>query len=260
MEVVAHVGGGPLEGETAGDEDDEFVDQEGVFHHVRGADDGAAGIREVAEQAHELEFRGGIEAGSGLVEEKNRRLGEQLDGDAHALALAAGEPPDREVGALGEAELVEGLREQAVEFVRRGGGGEAQARGEAQGLPDGQVEVDDVVLGNEAEGGWLVIGVNVLAIDLDGAALGLAQSGEGVEQRGFARAAWTDEAVKARGLDVDGDAVQDGVGARFALEAVDERLLGDAHEQVRRADRAAGTVGHADECEAVELEIERADL
>ena len=57
-EVFARGLGGALEGEAAADEHDQLVHEVGVLHHVRGADDGAAGVREVAEQFHELEFRG----------------------------------------------------------------------------------------------------------------------------------------------------------------------------------------------------------
>ncbi len=58
---------------------------------MRGADDGAAGVGKAAEQFHELEFRGGIETGGGFVEEENAWPREQLDADADALPLAAGE-------------------------------------------------------------------------------------------------------------------------------------------------------------------------
>ena len=90
-------------------------------------------------------------------------------------------------------------------------------------------------------------GIDVLAVDEDGAALRRAQAAERGEQRGFARAAGADDADEARGGNGERDIVEDGQRAR-------------AHEDVVGADGAAGGIGHAVERVPVELKAERPDL
>ena len=47
-------------------------------------------LADLAEQVQEAHALGGIEAGGGLVDDDQRRVAEQRDGDAEALAHAAG--------------------------------------------------------------------------------------------------------------------------------------------------------------------------
>ena len=119
FKVFLHLIGRALEGEAAADQDDELVDEKRVLHHVRGADDGAAGVREIAEERHELKLGRGIQAGTGFVEEEDRWACEEFDGDADPLPLTAGEPPDRQIGAFREDELVHGLIDQPIDLMAR---------------------------------------------------------------------------------------------------------------------------------------------
>ena len=166
-EVFARRLGGALEGETSADQDDELIHEVGVFHHVRGADDGAAGVRQVAEQLHELEFRGRSRPERRFIEEEDGRLGEQLDADADALALAAGEPAIGLPARGSETELIHRLQEQLS--ISRGGvpARQAQPGAEAQRLVTVSSRCTISSCGTKPKDGRLVAGVDVLAIDED---------------------------------------------------------------------------------------------
>ena len=115
-EVLARFLRRALKGEAAAGEHQELIHEVRIFDHVRGADDGAAAIRDIAQQLHERELRGRIEPGGGLIEKQNRRAHEQLHAHADALALAAGEAADRQLGAMADAELLHRLHQQALDL------------------------------------------------------------------------------------------------------------------------------------------------
>jgi DNA-binding beta-propeller fold protein YncE len=57
---------------------------------VRDHDDGAAVVRQLGHHLHHRLVEPGVEPGCRLLGEQQRRLGEQLERDAHPLALPAG--------------------------------------------------------------------------------------------------------------------------------------------------------------------------
>jgi len=214
---------------------------------VGGAEDRAAAVCEVAEEFHELEFRGGIEAGGGLVEEEDRWACEELDGDADALALAAGEIGDASGGVVAQAKLGHGLDDELAKLEGRGAGGKAEAGGEVEGLGDGKLGMDDLRLGDKAPVIGAAAGRDGNAIDRDEAGGGRGEAGKDGKEGGFAGAAGADDADETGGGDIEGDNVEEGAGADDATD-------------VAGMDAAAGEGIDGMEGEAVEQEIEGAEL
>ena len=89
--------------------------------------------------------------------------------------------------------------------------------------------------------------INIARVDEDGATVGSAQPAEGDEQRRLAGAAGTDDAHEARGGNGQRDVIEDGQRA-------------GPHDQMIRANGAAGGVGDAIERVAVELKAKRTHL
>ena len=87
---------------AAGHEHDAIALRE-VLDRVRGEHDRRRPVGQLAQVGDELRARGRVEAGRRLVEEEHARIGEQLDGDAGALALPAAQRADPDVGLLGQA-------------------------------------------------------------------------------------------------------------------------------------------------------------
>jgi hypothetical protein len=90
---------------------------------------------------------GRVEAGRRLVQEQQRRPGQQFQRHRRPFLLAAGEAADRRVGVGGEAELTDDLLDPGLPFRRRGVGGEAELRAVRQGFPDGELVVQGSACG-----------------------------------------------------------------------------------------------------------------
>src|SRR6202035_866364 len=100
-----------------------------------------------------LLFETGVQAGGGFVEVDQSRVGQQLDGDADALALPAGK--------VAHACLAQSLRvhrdgvehgvDLATAYLRGDAPGQAQSSGIFQRLVDCQRQVQDVRLRDISE-------------------------------------------------------------------------------------------------------------
>ena len=76
---------------AAGRHEQHAVAQPQALHAVRDDDHGAPVVREVAEELHQASLVARVEPGGGLVEEEERRPGDELEAHAHAPPLAARE-------------------------------------------------------------------------------------------------------------------------------------------------------------------------
>src|SRR5687768_4008187 len=77
-----------------------------VFDDVRREDDDGV-FAEVAEEIEEAHALGGVESGGGLVDDDELWIGEERDGDAEALAHAAGVAAELLLACVPEVGLVE---------------------------------------------------------------------------------------------------------------------------------------------------------
>src|SRR5215468_2319858 len=68
---------------------------------VGGEDDRDPSAGERTQQAHDLRRRRWVKTRGGFIKEEGARPGEQLDRDAGALALTAGQHPDRDITSIG---------------------------------------------------------------------------------------------------------------------------------------------------------------
>ena len=89
-----------------------------VLDRVRGEHDRRRPVGELAQVGDQLRARDRVEAGRRLVEEEDVRIGEQLDGDAGALALPAAQRADPDVGVLGQAHGVDRVTDRVVDLGR----------------------------------------------------------------------------------------------------------------------------------------------
>lgn len=214
-EVEGLPGGAEVGDAPTGREDQQAVAAFEVEHAVGDDDDRAAVVREVAQHVHHRAVHAGVEAGGGLVQEEQGRLGEQFQGDGDAFALAAGEAVDGQVGALFEAEFTDHLVDPGLAFGLGGVLREAQFGGVGEGAPDGELGVQDVVLRDEADTAAQlgVVAVEVAPVVQDGAPVGGAQAGQCAEQGGFAGSAGAHDGEQAFGTDREGDLVEEGLAA-----------------------------------------------
>ena len=89
-----------------------------VIDRVRGEHDGGRPVGELAQAADQLRAGDWVEARCRLIEEEDVRIGEQLDGDAGALALPAAQRADPGVGVIGQADGVERVTDRVVDVGR----------------------------------------------------------------------------------------------------------------------------------------------
>ena len=118
---------------------------------VRDHDHGPASVREQPQLSHDLLVQGGVQAGGRFVEGEQRRLGQQLQRDRRALALAAGERVDPLFGAVGQSEQLDDLGDSFLALLSRHVAREAQRGGEAQCPADSQLAVQYVVLRHQTD-------------------------------------------------------------------------------------------------------------
>ena len=82
---------------------------------MRGEHDGGRPVGELAQAGDQLRAGDRVEARCRLVEEEDVRIGEQLDGDAGALALPAAQRADPDVGLIGQVDGVERITDRVVD-------------------------------------------------------------------------------------------------------------------------------------------------
>lgn len=172
---------------------------------------GAAVVGEAAQQLHDVAVHARVEAGGRLVEEDQGGLGQQLQGDRDALALAAGEGGDLLLLVDVELQLAEDLVDPGLPLGLRGVRGEAELGRVLEGLLDGQLLVQDVVLRDQTDAlpqlGELLVEVPVVVEDV--ALVGGAVAGERLEQRRLAGAGGADHRDDRLLRDAEGDVLED---------------------------------------------------
>jgi hypothetical protein len=168
---------------------------------VRDHHDRPATIGEVAELPHHLAVESWIESGRRFVQVEQGRLGEQFHGHGGALALAAGEPVDRQLALgrqveLGDHRLGSLGAGRAGDVVRQAQGGRV-----AQRLPQGQLIVQDVFLRDETDPvpHLVVRRVEVDAVDEHLPLVGGATAGQRPQQGRLAGTTGPDDGDQAAG-------------------------------------------------------------
>lgn len=164
---------------------------------------------------HDRAVHAGVEPRGRLVEEEQRRLRQQLQCDADALALAAGEAVDRLFRPLFQSQLTYHFGDPGPAFGRVGVVREAEFGGVPEGAVHGQLGVQDVVLRDEpdAMAQLGVVVVEVSAVVEDAALVGRPEAGQRVEQGGFAGAARAHHAQQTLLAHREGDIVEQGLAA-----------------------------------------------
>ena len=170
-----------------------------VFHAVGHEDDGhAAVVLQAVDQVQDLIPSSGIQSGGGLVQDQHFRPHGEHAGDGHSSLLAAGQL---------ERRLLIILFLQAHQFQRFPGSCRDLVLRKAHVLRSEthvgeDIDLEELVLGVlEHEAHFcpellhvVALGVDVLAIVIDGAAAGPQQSVQMLDQRGLAGAGVADEA------------------------------------------------------------------
>ena len=201
---------------AAGEEGDLVGGYAGEGHFVGDQDEVAAFALEFLDHFEDLGGHLGVEGGGGLVEEEQAGLDGDGAGDGYALFLAAAELGGLFVGVGFELEALEGFHgareclgaREAVDFfegehdvIERGEMGE-----EVVGLEDG-ADLAAVF----AEG--FLVARERGAIDGDGAGVWAFKAGEDAEEGGFPAAAGADEDEGVDRREIEGDVVEDAMGA-----------------------------------------------
>lgn len=218
VEVVQSVGSLAEVDRVAVGQEHDLVEhvEEAAGGLVDGHGDGAAAcLRELPQEGDDPAGDRGVEAGGRLVEQEQAGIDEHLLSDADALALAAGDAAhqgaaDDVVAAHGEAELVEdGLGLRGL-LLAGEGAGQAEEGGVVEGLRHREVRVEDIILGDEAEGALERAGEGPAVV---GDAAGEAAGGrhppaEERQQRRLPAAGGAKHRQQLPRLDAPGDALQ----------------------------------------------------
>ena len=255
--------GGAVVGHAALDEVDDAVHQPVGLERglVDGEQDGLALVGETAEQPHDVDGVFGGEAAGGLVEEEQRRLGDELLGEVDPLALTAGDPlsdgiADLHVAGLLDLQLGENALNFGVDLFVAGVGRQAEPGGVVERLVDGELREDDVVLRDisdvSAEG--VVVLVEVGSVEEALSFAGDRVAVEGHHQGCLASAGGAHQADEFGGEDGEGDVVEDALAAarRLGVGHIDGDTFGlqdDVAEILLSEDAGGG----------VEAELEASD-
>ena len=217
-------------------------DQVGVADggNAVGDEDGGASAHDFAEVVEDFVFGVGVDAGEGVVEDEDAWAAEQGAGDGGALLLASGEGDaafaDRRVVAFGEAFDVLGdvggfgggfdvVKLRLAVFLR-------YAEGDV--FADGVAE-EECLLRDEADVPAQRVErefADGVAVDEDGAGLGVVDPRDQIDERRFAGAGGADDGQAGAGGNAQVDVFEDGgavIGEveiaefDFALELVESR-------------------------------------
>ena len=183
----------------AGDQDEQPVAGVQVVHAVGDDDDRPAVVGQVPHLLHDRLVQARVQARGRLVQEQQRRLGQQLLRHVDPLELAAGQPVGAGVGVPGQAQLAHHLVDPAVAFGRLDVGGEPELGRVLQRAPRGQLGVQHALLRDQADPvpELVVVLVQVTVVVQHRAGGRGAHPGQRAEQGGLARAAGADDAEQA---------------------------------------------------------------
>ena len=215
-EVPQPVGRSPEVGDLAArHQDQEPVADAQVGDAMRDHDDRPAVLGQPGHHLHHGLVQPGVQAGGGLVEEQQRRLCEQLERDVDALLLAAGQRRCACLGMLRERQLAQHLVDPAGSLGRARVPREPELGRVPQRAARGQLGVQDVVLGHQADpvAQLRVVGVQVAAVVEDHACGGRPHSGQGAEQGRLPGPARPDHAEQAALREREADVVEEYLAA-----------------------------------------------
>ena len=216
--------GRPVVGDPpAGDQDEQPVAGIQVVHAVGDDDDRPAVVGQVPHLLHDRLVQARVQARGRLVQEQQRRLGQQLLRHVDPLELAAGQPVGAGVGVPGQAQLAHHLVDPAVPFGRLDVGGEPELGRVLQRAPRGQLGVQHALLRDQADPvpELVVVLVQVTVVIQHRAGGRGAHPGQRAEQGGLARAAGADDAEQALFRDRERHVVQQHLAA-----GLDHQFLG----------------------------------
>ena len=186
------------------------IAQREVRDRVRREHDGRGSVGKLAQVADQLRARGRVEAGRRLVQEEDARFGEELDGDAGALALPAAQRADPDVGVLGQPDGVDRGMDRVVDLGCGCRRREPEPGRVAERVSKREVGVDDVVLGHVADHAAELpqVGVQVDAVEAHRSRAGRGDAGDRLQQHRLAGTAGTDDRDELTGRDRERHGVQ----------------------------------------------------
>ena len=173
----------------------------------------------VGELPQQLDHRQRIDARQArrrLVEDEDRRIGQQLHGEVDALPLAATDAPFSlvaDAGLLGavEPELVDHRVDPGLDLGVGGVAGEPEPGRVPQRLPDGEVGMEDVVLWHipDPSAEQIVVVVEIEPADDEPAGGGDGLAVEDREERALPGAAGTHDGHHLAGLNDERDPLEE---------------------------------------------------
>ena len=220
---------------------------------VRDDQDDAAGVGELTQHRHDLPVERGVQPGGRLVEDQQRRAGQQFQRHRGALALAAGEFVDAGVEMFGHLEFLEHLVDDLFPVGLRGVRRQPQLRGVHQRLAHGELAVHDVVLRHHPDPGAQrgVLGVHVVAFERHLARRRMRVAGDQAGEGRLTRAGRADHRGQGARPRRDRDVVQQRL-------VVLDRPCHAVHFQAAGR-RGGGGLGAPDQCAVPEDQVNVAD-
>ena len=215
LEVVR----GALGDEPAAVDDADLVGQAvGLLQVLRGQKDRGAAVHQRADDVPHLLARARVQPGGGLIEEDQRRPGDQRDGQIQAAPHAAGVAAHLLAAGLGQAE---GCQELVGPFAGPAPAQAQQAPEESKVLNPGEHLIDAGVLARHPDDAAhrVALADNVVPQDPGGAATGRQQRGDHAQRRGLPGAVGSQQAVDDARRDRQVQGVDGGERAESAGQA-----------------------------------------
>ena len=168
------------------------------------------GVGQLAQHHHHLAVQRRVQPGGRLVEDQQRRSGEQFQGHRGAFTLTAGELVHPGFGVFGQLEFLEDLGHDLLSVGFAGVGWQPQFGGVAECLVDRELAVHHVVLGDHPDPAAhrRVLGVDVVALEGHRAGGGTGVAGDQPRQRGLAGAGPADDGGQRPGTRGQRDVIQ----------------------------------------------------
>jgi hypothetical protein len=152
---------------------------------VGDADDGLSAVRHLAEELHHVAVGLLVEAGCDFIQKQQAGTRDQFVCQARPLRLPAAQMPDQRLTAAGQSDNTENFGDAGVNLPASSVRREPQLGGKSKGITDRQRIVQYVFLRDDRhvvfEG--VEVGVEVLAVDGDAAAVGRIPAAENCQQR-----------------------------------------------------------------------------
>ena len=171
-------------GLAAGSQQQHLVAHVDVGQRVRHHKHHPAGVGEPAQHRHHLTVQRWVQARGRLVEDQQRRAGQQLHRHRRPLALTTGKLVDPGLLVLGQLELVEDALDDLPAIlggrVRR----QPQLGRVLERVLQRQLPVHDVVLGHHSDPGThrRVFGMQVVPVEADYPGAGLGRTADQLDQ------------------------------------------------------------------------------